>query len=98
MATSGPPVATTPVRSPTSGTSPAAEPSQSLKRAWMWIAAVEVLFPFDAVVVDLGIPKFAPLGLVVLSLAIRRQGPASLGFHRVRGWPLTGKMFAFAAM
>jgi membrane protease YdiL (CAAX protease family) len=87
---------TTPVRSPASGTSPAA--SRSWKRAWTWIAAIEVVLAASTVVLDLGIPTFVLLGLAVLSLAIRRQGPASLGFHRVHGWLLTGKMFTFAAI
>jgi membrane protease YdiL (CAAX protease family) len=52
-----------------------------------------------AVVLDIGLPTLVLLGLAVVSLAARRSGFASLGFHRVhRGWLLAAKMLFVAAM
>ena len=62
------------------------------------MAALEVALGATAVILDLAVPTFVILALMVVSLLIRRQGLSTLGFHRVpHGWVLTGKMAAFAA-
>jgi membrane protease YdiL (CAAX protease family) len=62
------------------------------------VAGVEVSLAAVAVVLDLAIPTFVILGLMVLSLLIRREGLSTMGFHRVaRPWVLAGKMLVFAA-
>ena len=61
------------------------------------LAVVEVVLAATAVVLDLAIPTLVVLALMALSLLVRRQGPATLGFRRVRhGWSLAVTMFAFA--
>jgi membrane protease YdiL (CAAX protease family) len=65
---------------------------------WTVVAAIEVVLAAVAVILDLAIPTFVILALMVLSLLVRRQGPASLGFHRApHGLALTGKMLLIAA-
>jgi membrane protease YdiL (CAAX protease family) len=65
---------------------------------WAVVAAVEVALAAAAVILDLGIPTVAILALMVVSLLIRRQGLATLGFHRVpHAWALAATMLAFAA-
>lgn len=65
---------------------------------WRLIAGVEVALAAVAVLLDLAIPTFVILGLMVLSLLIRREGLSTMGFHRVpRPWVLAGKMLIFAA-
>jgi membrane protease YdiL (CAAX protease family) len=67
-------------------------------RRWRLVAGVEVAFAAVAVVIDLAIPTFVILGLMVLSLLIRRDGLVTMGFHRVpRPWMLAGKMLILAA-
>jgi len=65
---------------------------------WAVLAAVEVSLAAAAVVLDVGIPTFVILALMVVSLLIHRQGLSSLGFHRVpQGWAMAAKMFLLAA-
>jgi CAAX protease family protein len=69
-----------------------------LSRRWAVVAAVEVVLAAAAVILDLGIPTVVILGLMLLSLLIRRQGLSTLGFHRVHHVPaLAAKMLAVAA-
>ena len=56
---------------------------------WTILAVIEVLLAATAVILDLLIPTIVILVLATISLAIRRTGPASLGFHRV---PRPGQM------
>jgi membrane protease YdiL (CAAX protease family) len=64
----------------------------------MLVAAVEAALAAAAVILDLAVPTFVILALMVVSLLIRRQGLSTLGFHRVpHGWALVAKMLAFAA-
>lgn len=49
---------------------------------WTILAVIEVLLAATAVILDLLIPTIVILVLATISLAIRRTGPASLGFHR----------------
>ncbi len=68
--------------------SPAA-PASSEERggngsAWTWVAAVEGALAAAAVVLDLALPALVILVLAGVSLALRHQGPASLGFVRSR--------------
>ncbi len=84
-------------------TKPRGPQSKSVPRSrhrtrWAVIAAVEVALAATAVILDLGIPTFVILGLMVVSLLVRRQGPSSLGFHRVpHAWALVAKMLVVAA-
>jgi membrane protease YdiL (CAAX protease family) len=65
---------------------------------WRLVAAVEVTLAAGAVLWDLAIPTFVILGVMVVSLLIRRDGLASMGFHRVpRPTILVGKMLLLAA-
>jgi uncharacterized protein len=65
---------------------------------WRVVAGVEVALAAVAVLLDLAIPTFVILGLMVLSLLIRREGLSTMGFHRVRRpWALAGRMLIFAA-
>ena len=50
---------------------------------WRVVTGVEVLLAVAAVALDLLLPALVILGLAVVSLAVRRQGPGSLGLHRV---------------
>jgi membrane protease YdiL (CAAX protease family) len=52
------------------------------QRTWAIVAAAEVLLASAAVLLDLFIPTLVLLGLALVSLLIRRQGPSSLGLHR----------------
>jgi membrane protease YdiL (CAAX protease family) len=61
------------------------------------VTAVEVIAASAAVAFDLVIPTFVLLAMAVLSLAIRRKGFASLGFHRIAHAHLAVKMLVFAA-
>lgn len=61
-------------------------------------AGIEVLLATVAVVFDLGIPSFVILGLMAVSLLVRRQGLSSLGLHRLhRPWRTTGMMLVLAS-
>ncbi|HEY5980129.1 MAG TPA: type II CAAX endopeptidase family protein [Microlunatus sp.] len=65
---------------------------------WRVVAGVEVALATVAVILDLAIPTVVILGLMVVSLVIRRDGLSTMGFHRVaRPWVLAGTMFACAA-
>ena len=65
---------------------------------WRIVAGVEVALAAAAVILDLAIPTVVILGLMVVSLVIRRDGLSTMGFHRVvRPWVLAGTMLAFAA-
>ena len=67
-------------------------------RRWRVVAGLEVALAAVAVILDLAIPTFVILGLMVLSLLVRREGLATMGFHRVaQPWVLAGKMLVFAA-
>lgn len=67
-------------------------------RRWRVVAGVEVALAAVTVLLDLAIPTFVILGLMVLSLLIRRKGLSTMGFHRVRRpWVRAGKMLIFAA-
>jgi membrane protease YdiL (CAAX protease family) len=59
---------------------------------------VEVLLAVVVVLMDLVIPSLVLVVMAGLSLALRRRGPASLGFHRPsRPGRLAGQMLLFAA-
>jgi uncharacterized protein len=65
-------------------------------RLWRAIAVVEVLAATAAVAYDLLIPSVVLVLMAVLSLAARREGPASLGLRRVPAAPLVVRMLLFA--
>jgi membrane protease YdiL (CAAX protease family) len=66
---------------------------------WRVISAVEVALAAVVVILDLFIPTLLILGLMVVSLLIRREGLATMGFHRARRpWALAGKMLIFATV
>ena len=50
--------------------------------AWRVMAALEVVVAAAVVISDFFIATLIVLPLVVISLAIRRQGPSALGFRR----------------
>lgn len=65
---------------------------------WRIVAGVEVALAAVAVILDVAIPTVVILGLMVVSLVIRRDSLSTMGFHRVaRPWVLAGTMLAFAA-
>jgi uncharacterized protein len=67
-------------------------------RQWRVVAGVEVALAAVAVILDLAIPTFVILGLMAVSLLVRREGLSTMGFHRVpRPWALAGKMLILAA-
>jgi hypothetical protein len=59
-----------------------AHPRRRQGTFWTALAAVEVVLAAVAVVLDLLIPTIVVLALAGLSLALRREGPATLGFRR----------------
>jgi uncharacterized protein len=64
---------------------------------WTMVAALEVATAVVVVLADLLIPAVVLVALAALSLAIRRRGPGSLGFHRTRRpWRLAAQMALFA--
>ena len=68
-------------------------------RFWAVVTAVEVVLASAAIALDLLVPTFILLALAGVSLLVRKQGFASLGFHRVApNSHLALKMFGFAAV
>jgi membrane protease YdiL (CAAX protease family) len=53
---------------------------------WTIITIAEVLIAVAVIVLDLFIPTIVILGLIVISLVIRHEGIASLGFTRARSF------------
>ncbi len=51
---------------------------------WRAVAAVEVVLAAAAVVADLWLPSLVLVGMAVVSVAVRREGPGSLGVRRLR--------------
>jgi membrane protease YdiL (CAAX protease family) len=52
--------------------------------AWTALTVVEVLLAVVTVALDLLLPSLVLVGLAGLSLLVRREGPSTLGFHRLR--------------
>jgi uncharacterized protein len=78
---------------------PTTSPPAAVRRApWRRLAVAEAVVGSAAVLVDVGLPTLVLLALATGSLALRREGPGSLGLHRVAALPLAGKMLAFAAV
>jgi uncharacterized protein len=76
----------------------AASAGRSRPGIWRLVAGVEVVLAATAVLLDLAVPTLVVLGLMVVSLLVRRQRLAAMGFSRVpRPWAFAGKMLAFAA-
>lgn len=64
---------------------------------WRIAAGVEVAAAAVAALADWFIPSLVLAAMAALSLAVRRVGPASLGFHRpAHPWRLVGEMFLVA--
>lgn len=61
----------------------AARAAPGRDRLWTVIAAVEVVAATLAVLLDLVVPTLVILALLATSLAVRRQGLASLGLRRI---------------
>jgi uncharacterized protein len=59
-----------------------AEPSSPEGYGWRIAAAVEVVLAAAAILLDLLIPTLVLLGMAVMSLIIRREGPRTLGLVR----------------
>lgn len=67
-------------------------------RGWRAVAGVEVVAAVVAVLSDWFIPSLVLVGMAALSLLVRRDAPASLGFHRpTRPWRLAGQMLLVSA-
>ncbi len=49
---------------------------------WKIITAVELAAATAAIILDLFIPTIVVLGLIAVSLLVRREGPATLGFRK----------------
>ena len=67
-------------------------------RAWLVVAGFEAAAAALAVLLDLAIPSLVLLAMAAVSLLVRRQGVATLGFARIGGWSLVGKMALFAVI
>jgi len=77
-------------------TRPPRHPSRSV---WSVLASVEVALAVVAVVLDLLVPTLVLLGLAILSLVIRRKGPATLGLSRPgRPWRLVADVFGVSVL
>jgi membrane protease YdiL (CAAX protease family) len=63
---------------------------------WTWLAAAELVVAVAAIVLDLAIPSLVLLLLAGISLAVRREGPSSLGLRRPRRRYLVVGTAAFA--
>ncbi len=68
------------------------------RRTWTALAAAEVVLAAAVVLLDLLIPALVLLGLMTVSLLVRREGLGSLGLVRIRSGPaLAVKMLLFSA-
>jgi len=76
---------------------PAATPARSRSHWWTWLAVGEVVLATVAVLLDVLIPSLVLVLLAGVSLAVRRQPPATLGLRRSPARGLVAKMFAVAA-
>lgn len=64
-------------------------------RSWTVVAALEVAIAILAVVLDVIVPTLIILVLATLSLVIRREGLATLGFHRfAHAWRTASQVLA----
>jgi hypothetical protein len=71
-----------------------AESSSREGYGWRIAAAVEVVLAAAAILLDLLIPTLVLLGMAVISLIIRKEGPRTLGLVRpARPVLLTAKVF-----
>ena len=65
--------------------------------AWRWMALIEVVVAAVAVLADWLVLAAVLVVMAVVSLALRRRGPSSLGFHRpAHPLRLVGQMAMFA--
>jgi membrane protease YdiL (CAAX protease family) len=78
-------------------TRPAAASTLSRPRWWTWLATVELALATAAVLLDLLLPSLVLVLLAGISLAVRRQSPATLGIRRAHAPGLVSKMFVVAA-
>ena len=67
------------------------------RRHTRWWAGPEVLVASAAVLLDLLIPALVLVVLAIISMALRGEGPASLGLQRWHTRWLVPKMLGFAA-
>jgi membrane protease YdiL (CAAX protease family) len=84
-----------PVPSTATPAGPAAS-ARSRAPGWTWLALVEVLLASGAILLDLAIPSLVLLVLAGLSLALRRQGPSTLGLRQPRRAGMVGGTAMFA--
>ncbi len=83
--------------SPRQAPAPLAAPPRAAGGPWLLLlTAIEVTLAVAAVLLDLVLPSLVLLLLAGLSLAVRRQGPASLGLRRPRRGHLVGGTALFA--
>ena len=67
-------------------------------RAWLVASGIEALAAAVAIVRDLAIPSLVLIAMALASLMVRRQGIATLGLTRFRGWALVGHTLVLAAL
>lgn len=75
-----------------------AAPTRRSWSGWTWVTAFELVLAGAAILLDLGIPSVFLLLLAAVSLAVRRQGPASLGVHRAQLRRLVPATAGFAVL
>ena len=52
------------------------------KNIWRVIAVVEITIAVAVIILDLFIPTIVILGMIAISLLVRREGIVSLGFRK----------------
>ncbi len=55
-------------------------------RLWKFISAIEIIIAAIVIILDLFIPTIIILGIIILSLLIRRENISTLGFMRPKGF------------
>lgn len=64
------------------------------KLIWKIVTMIELIAATVVVLFDLFLPSLVILAMVIVSLLIRREGPASLGFQRPESWSVLA-IFSF---
>lgn len=73
-------------------------PAENARTVLRVVALLELVAAIAAALADWFIPSLVLSAMAALSLALRRSGPSTLGFHRpARPWRLAGEMAACAA-
>ena len=70
----------------------------SWSRRWIAWSSLEAVGAAVAVLADLLIPSLVLLTMAVISLAVRRAGPRSLGLRPLGGWRVAGGVFLLTVL